>query len=271
VERPKSHLPDRERISVLAGMILMAFSFTPYVDIPAIQLNISLPGVILPLQFSFHTIVSILVSAMTASGADWLVRGHPAFHSGITIHHWLLPALTAWVIGGVLFTVPFSPWWWVAFAVGGILLTVVLVAEYIVVDPADIRYPFASAGLAALAFGLFLALAITLHAAELRLFLQLPFLVSASALVALRVFHLRLEGKWAFSETSAVMLICAQLVAIFHYWSLSSSSFGLILVAPLYGVINFIANLEKISTLRRAIIEPVIPALLMLAIAIVLA
>lgn len=243
----------------------MAFLFTPYVSLPAIDLTLSISGIVLPVQLNFRTLVSVLVAAMTATGADWLVRDHQAFHGRLTVQHWLLPALTAWVIGSVLFTVPFSPLWWAAFAVGGLTLMLVLIAEYIVVDPEDARYPLASAGLAALAFGLFLALAITLDTADIRLFLRLPFISLAAALVALRVLHLRQTGRWAIWETALVMLLTAQFVSIFHYWPLPAVSYGLILLAPIYGTINFMAMAANSQSLNRAVIEPAVVSLLMLA------
>ncbi|MFN2199334.1 MAG: hypothetical protein ACK2UW_24665 [Anaerolineales bacterium] len=265
------NLPDRDRISVLAGTILMAFSFTPYVSLPAINLTLAISGVVLPIQLNFRTLVSVLVAAMTAAGADWLVHDHPAFRGHLTVQHWLLPALTAWVIGSVLFTVPFNPLWWAAFAVGGLTLMLVLIAEYIVVDPEDARYPLAAAGLGALAFGLFLALAITLDTANLRLFMRLPFISLAAGLVSLRVLNLRLAGRWAIWESLLIVLLASQFVAVFHYWNLPPASYGLVLLAPIYGTINFLAMTESSQTLRRAVMEPALVSMLMLAGAIWLA
>lgn len=242
----------------------MAFLVTPYVDLPSFNLTIPLPGVVLPVQLNFRTLVAVLVAGMTASGANWLIRDHPSFQGGLTIQHWLLPALTAWVTGSILFTVPYNALWWAALAVGGLTLILVLVAEYVVVDPQDARFPLASAGLAALAFGLFLALAITLHNAELRLFLRLPFLTGASALVTLRILKLRRGGSWAIWETMVVAVVCAQLTAVLHYWPLSSAAFGLLLLAPLYAVINFLAVYQPGKNMRRAVLEPALIAVLLL-------
>lgn len=264
-------LPNTDRISVLAGTILLAYLLTPYVNLPAISFNFTLAGVILPVVLDFRTLVSVLVAALTAAGADWLVRAHPAFAGRITFQHWLLPALTAWVIGSVLFTIPFNPLWWLALGVGGVVLMMVLVAEYIVVDHRDARYPLASAGLSALAFGLFLALTITLDTAGVRLFIRIPFIAGAAGLVTLRVLHLRLSGKWAIWESVVMMLITAQLVAVFQYWPISSASYGLLLLTPLYCGVNFIALIEQNLSLRRSVLEPLIIGAAMLGAAVWLA
>jgi hypothetical protein len=170
-----------------------------------------------------------------------------------------------------LFTVPYNPLWWAALTAGVFILMLVLVSEYIVVHPQDARFPLASAGLSALAFGLFLALAITLHTAELRLFLRLPFLAGAAALVTLRIMKLRQPAAWAFRETAVLILVCAQLVAFLHYWPLSAAGYGLFLLAPIYAMINFLAAYQHSSSLRRAILEPALIAVLLLLAAIWLA
>jgi hypothetical protein len=82
--------------------------------------------------------------------------------------------------------------WWAVFAIGGGLLILVLIAEYIVIDPSDVRHTLAAAGLTALSFTLYLILAIVLRSAGLRLFWMLPALMLAAGLVSLRTLHLRL-------------------------------------------------------------------------------
>jgi hypothetical protein len=249
-------LPNPERISVLAGTIILVYLLTPYVSLPAIEIPIRLPGVFLPLELNFRTLVSIIVAALTATGADWLLREHPAYRGGITAQHWLLPALTAWVIGSVLYTIPLTPIWWAALAVGSLVLTLVLVAEYIALDPQDRRYPIAVAGLAALAFGLFLALTITLHAAGMRLFLRLPFIAGSAGLVTFRVLSLRGAGHWPVWETITMLILSGQIAASLHYWPISNISYGLALLAPLYASINYLAALQQGLSPRRALFEP---------------
>ena len=135
------NLPDAERLSVLAATILLAYALARFVNLPGYELAIQLPGVYLSVEINVRTFVTLLVAGLTASGADWLLRDHPALGDRSTLEHWLLPALTAWVIGIPLFQTPPGPIWWAGFALGGGLLMLVLVAEYIAVDPEDIRQP----------------------------------------------------------------------------------------------------------------------------------
>jgi hypothetical protein len=250
------NLPDFDRLSVLAAALLLAYAIVHFVDLPVRYLGIQLPGVYLDIPLNFQTAVAFIAAGMTASGADWLVRDHPALKSGITIQHWLLPALTAWVIGIPLFQLPFGLTWWAVFAVGGVLLLLVLVAEYIAVDTKDVRYPVAAAGLTAVSFALFLVLAIVLRSAPFRLFLILPALAFALGLVSLRTLHLRLNGEWRLMEAGLVAVVVAQMVAALHYWPLSPVGFGLSILGPAYALTSLIGGLAEGENLQQALLEP---------------
>ncbi len=249
-------MPDAERLSVLAATILLAYALARFVDLPGYKLALQLPGVYLSVEITVRTFVALLVAALTASGADWLLRDHPALGDRSTLEHWLLPALTAWVIGLPLLQMPPGLFWWIGFALGGGLLMLVLVAEYIAIDPEDIRQPAAAASLIAVSFALYLALCFSLRFADWRLFLMVPTLMVTAFLVSLRALHLRLHGQWAFLEAIVIALIIGQMAAAFHYWPLSPVSFGMLLLGPAYGLTSLIAGIKEGGTLRQAIVEP---------------
>jgi hypothetical protein len=242
---------------MLAATIMLAYTLARYVDLPERELAIQLPGLYLSVLINEQTVVALVMASLMATGADWLVRGHPAYERQRTLEHWLLPALTAWAIGLPLFQLPNNPLWWIGFILGGLLLILVLIAEYIVVDPDDLRYPLAAAGLTAVSFTLYLVLAAALRFAELRLVMLLPPLALAGGLVGLRALHLRLHGRWAFLPAGLVALVTAQLAAGLHYWPLSPVSFGLALLGPAYALTTLLGNLAEGEPVRQAVVEPI--------------
>jgi hypothetical protein len=252
------HLPDGDRLSILAGTILLAYALARFVNLPIRVIEINLPGFFLELQLNARTATALIVAGLVATGADWLLRGHPKVQSHSTAEHWLLPALTAWVISIPLYQLPLGLLWWTGFAVAGVLLTLVLIAEYITIDDEDIRYPLAAAGLTALSYALFLILAISLRASGTRLVLSIPALTATIALVTLRALHLRTHGRWALKEGLLVSLVCAQIAAGLHYLPLSPISYGMLILAPPYALTSFLANLSEGEGLRRAMIEPAV-------------
>jgi len=137
-----------------------------------------------------------------------------------------------------------------------------LIAEYIAVDPQDIRLPFATAALSAVSFALFLILAGALRAGGVRLLYNTPALVLASWLVSLRVTNLRLHGEWTIYESAIIAFVMGQITAAFNYWPLSPITFGLLLLGPSYALISLFCNLIEEKPFRRAIFEPIISLLI---------
>ena len=168
---------------------------------------------------NFNTIVSILVAILAAAGTDWVIQDHPHKEGKTRLPHWLLPALTAWAIGIPLTTLENSPQWWVVFALGGLLFVLVLVAEYIVVDANDLRHAPASVGLTAVAFALYLILAISVRAAGLRLYMLLVLVPTCSLFHSDALFTLR--GQWHAPWHLVSLSVVGQRQRFLHYWALT--------------------------------------------------
>lgn len=268
VMRSIQELPNPERLSTLAATILLFYALGRLINFPTRELAIQLPGIYLNVELSIHTFVALVNAALTAAGADWLMRDHPYAKLHGTAEHWLLPALTAWVIGIPLFQLPLGLAWWAGFAFGGTLLMLVLVAEYIAIDPQDTRQPLASAVLTALSFALFLTLAISLRFSGIRLFQLLPSLFLASGLVSLRTLHLRLGGRWLIIHATMVAFLCTQLAAVLHYLPIDPIPYGLLLLGPIYTLTSLFANLAADQNIRQAAIEPIIVFIILMVTAI---
>ncbi len=252
------NLPSTDRISVLTAMIMLAYALTRFVVLPERQLAVQLPGLYLPITLNIETIVAVLVAGLTAAGSDWLLRGHPAMGGQPSYHHWLLPALTALVIGIPLNQLPTGLGWWLGLGAGGVVLALVLIAEYIAVDTDDLRQPLAAAALTAVSFAVYLVLAVALHASGARLYAVLPAVAAAGWLVSLRALHLRLQGEWLLYEAAIIAIIVSQGAAALHYWPLSSTSFGLALLGPTYALTSLVGSLVEERPLRQVLWEPLL-------------
>ncbi len=235
---------------------MLAYAVTPFIEFPARVLAFQLPGIYLSYTFGFSTLTSTLAAALAGVGTEWLLRLHPRYQAGSGARHWLLPALTAWVIGVPLVNLSVGLEWWAVFAFGGLLLSGVCAAEYIAVDPADPRHPPITAALTAVAFALFLVLAVALRGAGPRLFLILPALTLAVFLAALRSLYLRLGGRWVLTWPAAIALVVGQIAAGLHYLPLSPLQFGLVLLGPAYALTSVAVTLEEGRPLRSEWIEP---------------
>ena len=261
------YLPIPDHLSILAATILLAYSLARLIELPGREYAVQLPGIYLNFRVDIETFTALLVAALTATGADWLFREHPAIGERATFEHLIVPALSAWVIGHPLFDLPLNFLWWLGFFLGGALLVLVLVAEYITIDPEDIRQPVAASGLIAVSFALYLALLLALKFEDLRLFQVVPPIFLGAFLVSLRTFNLRLN-RWAVAEAALIGLLVSQMAAALHYWPLPPISFGLVILAPTYALTRLITDFADGEPIRQALIEPVLVILVVWGIAI---
>lgn len=258
----QQYLPDSNRVGVLTSTVLLAFALTRLIRSPEFNLEIQLPGFFLLVPLNLNTAMSIITAGLTATGMDWLLRGHPALHGRPTFQWWILPTLTTFVVGVPLSILPDGAAWWIGFALGGVLIFFVFLAEYLVVDADSPYYAAAMAGLIAISYTLFFILAVAIRYSGARLFLLIPALFFASALASLRILHLRFSGRWEYAWSIGIALVSIQIAAGLHYWPISPIQFGLMLVGPLYGLTNLAANLGEDQPVRRAALEPAVAAAL---------
>ena len=252
------YLPDANRVGVLTATVLLAYALSRLVQTPQFTIALQLPGFYFSYPISLSTVMVFLAAGLTATGMDWLLRSHPSLGDKRTIEHWLLPTLSAFIIGIPLTILPPGKAWWIGFGIGSLLLVLIFFAEYIVVEPSAPNYAIATAGLTALSFAIYLILTTALRYGGARLFLLAPALFIAAGLVSLRTLHLRTGQKWEYNWAIGIALVCTQIAAGLHYWPVSPIQFGLVLLAPLYALSTFAGNLLEGIPVRRAIIEPLI-------------
>lgn len=262
------YLPDINRVGVLTATVLLAFALMRLIQTPEFTLELQLPGFYFAYPLSLSTLMVIMAAGLTATGMNWLLRSHPTLGETRTIEHWLLPTLATFIVGIPLTILPPNNTWWLGFGIGGLLLVLVYLAEYIVVEPSAPNYAIASAGLTALSFAVYLILTTALRFSGARLFLMAPALFIATSLVSLRTLHLRVSKKWEYGWALGIALVCTQIGAGLHYWPVSPVQFGLALLGPVYALSTLTGNLLEGIPLRRALIEPLIALALSWGIAI---
>lgn len=256
------NLPNTDHLSIVAGMIVLAYTLERFINLPVWQIAQQLPGLYIELNINVNLITSLLVAGMTAAGASWLMGEHPVARGKPTLVHTILPALTSLVIGIPLSRVPVGLGWWLGLIGGVIILVLVLIAEYIALDPQDNLLPLATAALSAVSYALFLVLAGALRSAGVRLLFNVPILTIASWLVSLRITNLRLRGEWTIYESAIIAFVVGQITAAFNYWPLSPISFSLLLLGPSYALVSLFCGLIEGKHYRQLIYEPLFSLLI---------
>ena len=266
----RQHLPDVNHLSVIAAMILLAYSFTAFIKFPTQTVSIQLPGFLLRLEINFITIVAVIVSVMAAAGEEWLISGDPQVGSHRHWPHWLLPAFSALIISVPLAALQVSSSWWAIFGLGGLLLIGILVAEYISVDRSDTRYPIALTGLTAVALALFLVLIIAVRGSGFRLYVLQLAIVPATALVSIKALYLRLGNEWKIAWAAGITVVIAEIATGLYYLPITPLQFGLILTGLVYALFNLAGSLEEHQSPSTIWIEPLLVTLAFSGLAVIL-
>lgn len=258
MQRQHQSLPSKDRLSVLAASILLAYALLPFIKLPERSLILQVAGIAFEYKVNFATIIAIITAGMAAAGTDWLLSDHPRLGNQRTIQHWLIPAMTTWVIGVPLSSIEIGMQWWAVFTFGGLLLVLVLVSEYIAVDLYDTRHAPAAVSLTAVSYALFLIFTITLTASGTRLYILLPGIGMIVFLVSLRNLNLRLNGRWCILWSVGIALIVTQVAAALHYWPLSPLRYGLIILGLGYAIASVAGSIEEGLSWRELWFEPTV-------------
>lgn len=262
-------LPSIDHLSVVTATILLAYALTAFINFPTRSFDLQLPGFLLTININFMTIISVVVGLLAAAGSEWLISAHPGIGSGRRFHHWLIPAFTALVISVPLNALQVSASWWAVLSLGGLLLTGVMIAEYISVDPDDLRFPIARVSLSAMSYALFLVLLIAVRGSGLRLYTVLLAILPAAAVVTAKTLHLRLGG-WNLAWTAGISLFVTQLATGLFYLPLRPLQFGLILIGITYGLINLAGSIEEKRPSNMIWIEPTLLLVIFIVLAILI-
>ena len=263
-------LPDPNRIGLLTSTVLLALALGRFIPTEGFSIEVKFPLLPFAITLDITTIMSILTAGLAATGMDWLLRGHPSINRRVTFQWWFLPTLTTFVISVPLSILEGGRAWWIGFLISGVLIFFVFLSEYISVEPDSPYYTLSVAGLTAISYTLFFVLSIALNSSGVRLFILLPALFIAAMLASIRILYLWMGGKWEFAWSLGIALVSVQLAAGLHYWPLTPIQFGLLLIGPLYALINFAINLSENISIRRATLEPSIVAALCWGLAILI-
>jgi hypothetical protein len=199
----------------------------------------------------------LIVAALISTGSETLIRSHPYFSrhpaGGHAIRHWVVPGLTALVLGAALNQAPDGPVWWLGLGISVLALLAVLVAEYIVVDPEDAAWDAAALALTGLAYALALSLFTLLYSLSLRAAISASVGGLASAALTWRLLVLKRAPSGPVTLYGALTgLVCAEALWAVSYWRLRPSNAGLLLMIPFYLSVG-IAQQHLAGTLSRRV------------------
>lgn len=253
--------PVYERISLVVSLTLIGLALYFVVDLPTRSLTLQLFGTPLTFVLSQRWLMAALLGALASSGADAVVRAHPANQAqgqGRDFSFWVLPGATVILATFILALAPSPLYWAIGLGSGGLVLWLTIFAEYHTVDPDAPRagYRLARLWLDFVAYGLALAFFLLIYQSRTRSALSATgtlFVSGALTLALLRTTPARLKQTWFWA--GLIGLGIGQLTWALNYWRMRATGGGLVLLLAFY-VVTGLARQELSGSLnRRAVIE----------------
>jgi hypothetical protein len=239
--------PDRERLSALGALVLLAIALVRVVILPTLPFEIAVAGLLIRVEVNRAVVLVGLAAAVTVAGADWLTRSHPRGpHGWSRLEHVIIPGLATLATGAILTRIEPGPALWIGLALAAGLLMAVLVAEFIVIDPEDPRRMTALIGLTVLAQILLTGVYFAFFSLGVRAFFSIPLSFVATAAVAWRLLRLRMPESRPAWYAVAIGAGVAELMWGMYYLPLAAFQPALVL-----GLIAYLAIQTTVSLVRQ--------------------
>ncbi len=241
------HFPNRDRLSVLTAVIVLAYALTRFLDLPLAT------G---PLAVDAPLVIQLLVAALISTGADALIRSHPRFARRTTFIHWVVPGATALVLGAALEQLADGPPWWLGLMGSALALSVVLVAEYVAVADDDPQHTPATLVLGGLAYALAFIVFALLRARQAEAWTAAAVSGGVAAGLAGRLFVLNgARAGRAALYAAAVGLVSAQAGWVLSYWRASATGAALVALLVFYLAVGLLQQALRGPLTRRVWLE----------------
>lgn len=246
-----------DRASVLATLVVLGLILATLLAFPAWTRDVTVLGSPLTINITQTALIAALLVGITCSGTDTIVRSHPVIRgiqARYTFVTWTLPALTALLAAVLLPQAQSDVYRAAGFVLTGLVLILVISAEYYTVDPTDRRYLAARLSLNAWGYLLALAVFILIYSAKARSLLSATGVTVVATLLALEL--LRTAGR-SFGRTALYAaiagLITGEIIWAMNYWRIGGMTGGLILLLGFY-VATGLANQQLQGRLDRRIV-----------------
>lgn len=259
-------MPNYDRLSVVVSLILLCLALSLIIELPTRTFSFVVLGSPLTIRFSQNWPVAALLASMACIGTDSIVRLHPLSRGRkklpCTFVFWILPGLATLLATLLLPRAPNRIYTLGSLAMMGILLPLIITAEYHTVDPAAPGYRAARLGLNVVAYLIALVLFVLVYGSRARSLLSATATLAGGGLLALDLLH---GARQSLGRTSLyaliVGLVMGEIVWALNYSKVNSLTAGILLLLIFY-LITGLSRQGLLGLLsRRILIEFALVAL----------
>jgi len=255
-ERP---VPDRDRLSVFIGVIILTPVLIRFVDISPHVISLDLLGSPVAFKMTSIWLTAAMLPALSCLGTNAVIRAHPRMSLPDPPHaftYWILPGLTGLSAALLLERAPTWPLWWAGLLLTGSAVALVVIAEFSTVDPYMLGYARSRLILNLMAYALAFTSFALIFDTRGRSLITAPAISAGGFLLAFELLNtteVKMRQALLYAFFTAVIL--GEGAWALNYWRLSSLSGGMILLVIFYTVVGVVQQflLERLS--RRTLAE----------------
>ena len=214
-------MPNYDKLSAVVSVILLCLALSLIVELPT-TISCVILGVPLAVGLSQNWLAAGLLASMACVGTASIMRLHPLFQKGTLPHtfvFWILPGLATLLAAILLPRTQDRIYTLGGLAVMGILLPLIIIAEYRTVDTSAPGYRATRLGLNFIAYLIALALLALIHQSKANELLSAVAALAGSSLLALDLLYGTQQGLRRTSLYALIVgLVMGEIV-----WALSYS------------------------------------------------
>lgn len=252
-------MPRFDRLSILVSLVLFGLVVSHLVELPTRTVSFVALGVPTTIYLSGRWVIGALLVVLTGAGVDSIMRSHPQTQNAgwaYSLSFWGVPCA---LIILSLVVLPLSPntlFWLGALAAAGLLLSLIVVAQYYAIDERT-RYARAAHWALSLAAhaGVFVFCTL-IYEARVRSLLSATAISIVSALLAaelLRPHASRLPAIRTWLYSAVVGIVLGEVAWALNHVSLNAVAAGILLLLIFY-VVSGLAKQHLDGQLARPVI-----------------
>jgi len=247
----------RHRGAVLVALMALTPVALLVVELPTRTLLFNFLGSALSIRLSTDSLLVVLLPVLVCAGVDWVLRDHPDVREGEVLFlfpYWIVPGLAALAMADLLTRInTWGPWIGVL-AIGIVLITVLVGAEYVSLSPNASGYGVARLVLTGVSYVIAFTLFTLIYSTRERSAISATLNFFVATFLALDLLAPHIIGLGRASIFAVITgLIVAQITWALNYWNISNWSGGMLLVTVFY-VISGLAQQYFQEKLNRFVL-----------------
>lgn len=244
---------------MLIWVVLMGLAAQRLLSLPTVIVTGIILGSPITLTITTNTMLGLILTGLTASGAEAVVRAHPLSSSGGLGPRWLYWGLPVALIAVALLLLPSAPsrlYWLVGLVLIGGLFGLSLAGIYYTVAPFATGYRRARLAMNALTYGIALLLYLVVYRTRTRSIVSGTEIMLVSSLLALELLRGSQRPTFLVALYAVIVgLILGQATWAMNYLRLESLTGGLLLLLLFYNTVGLSQHAIQGHISRRVLLE----------------